>query len=151
LSDQTRELPEQPNLRFLKLEAKRRLAAGEFATLHDAQLAVAREHGLSSWTVLKETVTVGQAEPNHALAQVRWLVSWLRDADAATWVRPADDEVREHFAGDFLSLVIDMLAEVVGPLRGDLVVIGEPSERSVRVQVGGLRLEALAEADPPAE
>jgi hypothetical protein len=32
MSDQTRELPEQPNLRFLKLEAKRRLAAGEFAT-----------------------------------------------------------------------------------------------------------------------
>jgi CubicO group peptidase (beta-lactamase class C family) len=149
LSDQTRELPEQPNLRFLKLEAKRRLAAGEFATLHDAQLAVAREHGLPSWTVLKETVTAGQAEPGHALAQVRWLVSRFRDADTANWVRPADDEVREHFTGDFLPLVIDMLAKFAESLRGDLVVIGEPSERSVRAQVGGLRLEALAEADPP--
>jgi CubicO group peptidase (beta-lactamase class C family) len=154
LSDQTRELPEQPNLRFLKLEAKRRLAAGEFATLHDAQLAVAREHGLPSWTVLKETVTAGQAGPNHALAQVRWLVSRFRDADAAAWVRPADDEVREHFAGDFLALaspatVTGMLAKVAESLREDLVVIDEPSERSVRVQVGGLRLEALAEADPP--
>jgi hypothetical protein len=28
-----------------KLEAKRRLAAGEFTTLHGPQLAVAREHG----------------------------------------------------------------------------------------------------------
>src|SRR5204862_6459750 len=27
-----------------------RLAAGEFETLHDAQTAIAREHGLSSWT-----------------------------------------------------------------------------------------------------
>ena len=58
MSDQTRELPEQPNLRFLKLEAKRRLAAGEFATLHDAQLAVAREHGLPSWAVLKPCASV---------------------------------------------------------------------------------------------
>lgn len=154
MSDQTRELPEQPNLRFLKLEAKRRLAAGEFATLHDAQLAVAREHGLSSWTVLKETVTAGQAEPNQALARVRWLVSRFRDADTAAWVRPADDEVREHFTGDFLSLVppaavTDMLAKVAGSLREDLIVIAEPSERSVRAQAGGLRLDALAEADPP--
>jgi hypothetical protein len=30
-------------LRFLKLEAKRRCAAGEFAALHDAQAAIARD------------------------------------------------------------------------------------------------------------
>jgi CubicO group peptidase (beta-lactamase class C family) len=154
LSDQTRELPEQPNLRFLKLEAKRRLATGEFATLHDAQLAVAREHGLSSWTVLKEAITADQAEPNYALAQVRWLMSRFRDAHTASWVRPADDEIREHFTGDFLSMappaaVIDMLAKVAGPLGQNPVVIDEPSVRSVRAQAGGLRIEALAEAEPP--
>jgi hypothetical protein len=44
-----RTLPARPSLRHLKLEAKRRLAAGEFDTLHDAQAAIAREHGLSSW------------------------------------------------------------------------------------------------------
>ena len=93
MSDQTRELPEQPNLRFLKLEAKRRLAAGEFATLHDAQLAVAREHGLSSWAVLKETVTADQAEPNPALAQVRWLISRFRDADSAAGLNSAPRSV----------------------------------------------------------
>jgi hypothetical protein len=80
LSGQTRSLPEQPNLRFLKLEAKRRLATGEFGTLHDAQLAVAREHGLSSWTVLKETVTADHEEPSLALAQVRWLITRFQGA-----------------------------------------------------------------------
>ena len=43
----SRSLPGRPNLRHLKLEAKRRLAAGEFPTLHDAQPAIAREHGLT--------------------------------------------------------------------------------------------------------
>jgi len=145
LSDQTRELPEQPSLRFLKLEAKRRLAAGEFATLHDAQLAVAREHGLSSWTVLKETVSADQ---------VRWLISRFRDADGATWMRPAAEEIGEHFTQEFLSLappdtVIDMLTKVAPVLREELVVIEEPTDRSVRTQVGGLRLDAVAETDPP--
>jgi hypothetical protein len=50
MPDQLRPLPAQPNLRYLKLEARRRLAADEFSTLHDAQLAIAREHGLPSWT-----------------------------------------------------------------------------------------------------
>ncbi len=154
MSDQTRELPEQPSLRFLKLEAKRRLAAGEFATLHDAQLAVAREHGLSSWAVLKETITAEQAEPNLALAQVRWLISRFRDADSATWIRPAAEEVGEHFTEQFLSLVTpgtvtDMLAKAAPMFREELVVIDEPTERSVRTQLGGLRMEAAVEADSP--
>jgi hypothetical protein len=40
-----RALPAQASLRYLKVEAKRRHAAGEFASLHLAQLAIAREHG----------------------------------------------------------------------------------------------------------
>ena len=50
--DDSRDLPDRLSLRHSKLEAKRRLAAGEFTTLHDAQLAVAREHGMSSWAAL---------------------------------------------------------------------------------------------------
>jgi hypothetical protein len=71
MSDQPRAFRGRPNLRFLKIEAKRRLAAGEFGTLHDAQLAIAREHGLPSWTALKESVSA----PGHALTQVRWVGS----------------------------------------------------------------------------
>ena len=56
MPDQPRPLPGQPNLRYLKLEARRRLAAGEFTTLHDAQLAIAREHGQPSWTALKQLI-----------------------------------------------------------------------------------------------
>ena len=48
MSESSRSLPDQPSLRFLKLEARRRLAAGEFRALHEAQLAIAREHGFSS-------------------------------------------------------------------------------------------------------
>jgi hypothetical protein len=70
MSDQSRQFPRQPSLRYLKLEAKRRLAAGEFSTLHDAQLAIAREHGLSSWTMLKQHVE-SQTESQPALPPTR--------------------------------------------------------------------------------
>ena len=88
MSDQSRQFPSQPSLRYLKLEAKRRLAAGEFSTLHDAQLAIAREHGLSSWTTLKQHVesqTESQPRPAgpaaYALDQVRWVIARFAEAD----------------------------------------------------------------------
>jgi hypothetical protein len=57
MSGEPRSLPSRPSLRYLKLEARRRLAAGEFAALHEAQLAIAREHGLPSWAALKQLST----------------------------------------------------------------------------------------------
>ena len=92
MSDQPRPLPSQPSLRYLKVEAKRRLAAGEFATLHDAQLAIAREHGRSSWTALKQhiesqaTASPGSQPESHALDQVRWVITRFADAEQAGWV-----------------------------------------------------------------
>ena len=63
-----RSLPGRPSLRHLKLEAKRRLAAGEFAALHDAQVAIAREHGLPTWAALKQSVCeASDAADSHAL------------------------------------------------------------------------------------
>ena len=44
-----RSLPSRPSLRHLKLEAKRRRRSGEFASLHEAQRAVARDYGFASW------------------------------------------------------------------------------------------------------
>jgi CubicO group peptidase (beta-lactamase class C family) len=153
LSDQTRAFPERPNLRFLKLEAKRRHAAGEFATLHDAQLAIAREHGLSSWTVLKEQVTDPPSEPNPALGQVRWLLDRFRDADGPAWPPPGEDEFRAHFSDHFLSLVPSAeltrtLARHAPALREELVVTAEMPP-GLRAEVGGLTLAAMAELDPP--
>ena len=101
MPDQPRPLPGQPNLRYLKLEARRRLAAGEFTTLHDAQLAIAREHGQPSWTALKQLIESRLDELGHpALAQLRWLISRFGDADTPGWAAPADSELREHLTGE---------------------------------------------------
>ncbi len=81
--DDSRDLPDRLSLRHSKLEAKRRLAAGEFTTLHDAQLAVAREHRMSSWAALKEHIAAAEAEHGRALAQVRWVFARFAGAGRA--------------------------------------------------------------------
>jgi len=151
--DDFRELPDRPSLRHLKLEAKRRLAAGEFTTLHDAQLAVAREHGMSSWATLKEHVAAAEAEHGHALAQVRWVFGRYGEADAPGWIAPSRDELSEHCTERMLGLVspesiAKTLAGIADRLRADLVVIdADPSRLSA--QAGDLRVEASVEPDAP--
>ena len=88
----SRSLPDRPNLRYLRLEAKRRLAAGEFATLHDAQLAIAREYGEPSWAALKQAIGEPETpEPgSHALDQLRWLRDRFSGADQPGWTTPAE-------------------------------------------------------------
>lgn len=103
-----RALPEQASLRYLKLEAKRRRAAGEFATLHDAQLAIAREHGQPGWAALREAVdAAGTAAggEGHALAQLRWIIARFASAGEPGWLAPGQDELREHFTERFLAVV----------------------------------------------
>jgi CubicO group peptidase (beta-lactamase class C family) len=152
MSDGSRSLPERPNLRFLKLEARRRLTAGEFDTLHNAQLAIAREHGLSSWTVLKESISTQPRPHSHALPQVRWLLSRFSGADDPGWKAPSDAELHEHFAERFLTAVppwrlIASLASRASQLRGELIVLNsEPL--TLRAQVGDLEIDASAEAAP---
>ncbi len=85
MSDQPRAFPGRPNLRFLKLEAKRRLAAGEFGALHGAQLAIAREHDMPSWAALKEFVSAQTSGPGPALGQVRWVLSRFAGAGDPGW------------------------------------------------------------------
>ena len=59
-----RQLPEHPDLRHLKDQAKDFLRAGQAASLADAQFQVARQYGFASWPKLKAHVqslqTVGQ-------------------------------------------------------------------------------------------
>ncbi|HEY3981975.1 MAG TPA: serine hydrolase domain-containing protein [Streptosporangiaceae bacterium] len=148
MSDQSRALPDQPSLRYLKLEAKRRLSAGEFATLHDAQLAIAREHGQPSWTALKQLVEAGPV-----LARARWVISRFAGAGGPGWAAPADAELREHFDEDYLRRVpattmTRALTRVAEQLRGDLVVTTE-SPLGLRAEISGLRLEAAAQPAPP--
>jgi hypothetical protein len=48
-----RALPDNPDLRHLKLEAKDLLQAGDATSLSDAQFAVARRYGFATWPNLK--------------------------------------------------------------------------------------------------
>jgi ankyrin repeat protein len=60
-----RSLPQRPNLRHLRDEARRRRKSGEFPSFALAQLALAREYGFRSWPRLKfhvEAVTLSAAE-----------------------------------------------------------------------------------------
>jgi CubicO group peptidase (beta-lactamase class C family) len=150
LSEKSRALPNTPNLRFLKVEAKRRLAAGEFTSLHDAQLSIAREHGFSSWTALKLAV---EGESNPASSRVRWLVARFADARGPEWTAPDDTEIRAHFQDRFLDTVsretlITSLRALALPEPAELAVKHASATR-VQAQLGDLRIEASAEADPP--
>jgi len=166
MSDQSRSFPDRPSLRFLKLEARRRLAAGEFSTLHDAQLAIAREHGLSSWTALKQFVTESQPDlagpEGPGLGHVRWVVSRFAAAGADTgtdvgqaWTPPGEEELREHFDESFLSridagrLVTGLASSArAGRLRDELTVdLDRP--RAVRAQAGGVQIHARVATEPP--
>ncbi|GAA4586005.1 hypothetical protein GCM10023194_30680 [Planotetraspora phitsanulokensis] len=152
MSDQSRALPDRPSLRYLKLEAKRRLSAGEFATLHQAQLAIAREHGLPSWAALKEHIEAA-APASHALTQVRWIMSRFAAAGTPEWAPPGEEELRRHFDDHYLSLVppdtlTGLLGAVAERLREDLAdVRAEPL--SLRARAADLRIEAATEAGPP--
>ncbi len=162
MSDQSRSFPDRPSLRFLKLEARRRLAAGEFPNLHDAQLAIAREHGLSSWTALKQFVNESQPEPEGregpGLGHVRWVVSRFAGASgtgAVAWTPPGEEELREHFDESFLSRIdTDRLVTglafnaTAGRLRDELTV-GLDRPRAVRVQAGGVQIHATVATEPP--
>src|SRR6266699_5421748 len=147
-----RPLPGRPSLRYLKLEAKRRLAAGEFPSLHDAQAAVAREHGLPSWAALKQVC--GQPpQESHPLPQLRWVMARFREAGAPGWTAPGEHELRQHFGDRFLTEtpageLIAAITSVAADLGGELVVIGQ-APLSARVQLAGLQVFASVEADPP--
>jgi CubicO group peptidase (beta-lactamase class C family) len=151
--DDFRGLPDRPSLRHLKLEAKRRLAAGEFTTLHDAQLAVAREHGMSSWAALKEHVAAAEPERGHALAQVRWVFGRYGEADTPGWTAPSRDELSEHVTEHFLTLVppktaAAILGGVAPKLREDLVLI-DAGSLHLRAKVADLLVEADVEPAAP--
>jgi CubicO group peptidase (beta-lactamase class C family) len=152
MPDEPRPLPSRPSLRYLKLEAKRRLAAGEFPALHDAQTAIAREHGLPSWTRLKHRCDQSQQE-GHALAQLRWITGRFRNADEPEWIAPGDPEMRQHFGAHFLSVVpvgklVADFSGVAAALREELVVVGHATLQA-HVRIARSEVFAAVEADPP--
>jgi hypothetical protein len=104
-----RQLPEHPDLRHLKDQAKDLLRAGQAASLANAQLQVARHYGFASWPKLKAQVeslqTVGQlklAIDSNDVERVRQMMARNPEVHRAplgygkngplTWVA----ECREH-------------------------------------------------------
>ncbi len=152
----SRSLPSRPSLRYLRLEAKRRLAAGEFSHLHDAQTAVAREYGQPSWAALKQFVAAPAAAPDresHALGQLRWVQSRFSGATDPGWAAPGEDELREHFTEQVLAVIppatlTAQIAAASGDLGGELEVLGQtPLEAQVRL--ADVEYLVAVEADPP--
>ncbi|HEX3960033.1 MAG TPA: serine hydrolase domain-containing protein [Trebonia sp.] len=151
--DNSRDLPDRLSLRHSKLETKRRLAAGEFTTLHDAQLAVAREHGMSSWAALKEHIAAAEAEHGRALPQMRWVFARFAGAGAPGWAAPSRDELSEHFTERFLGFaspdeIARTLAGLAGRLSEDLVVT-DAGSLGLSARAGNLRVEASVEPESP--
>src|SRR3984893_3945052 len=154
MSGGSRSLPGRPSLRHLKLEAKRRLAAGEFAALHDAQIAIAREYGLPTWAALKQSVCeASDAADSHALDQLRGVIARSTQADQPGWAAPADDELRQHFDERFLAVLpppalIKTIANMAADLRGDPVVLGQTPVQAY-IQLQGMHYIAVTEPEPP--
>jgi ankyrin repeat protein len=90
-----RSLPERPALRRLRDEAKARKRAGEFATLADAQFALAREYGFASWPRLKIHVESRLLDlTERAAALVRSACS--SDLRTARTLLDADPDLARH-------------------------------------------------------
>jgi hypothetical protein len=125
----TRPLPGRPSLRYLKLEAKRRLAAGEFPALHDAQLAIAWEYGQPSWTALKQRISEQPAAECQVLPQLGWVIT--RFHGAASPAGPLRDRRRcSSISPDLLAArpapeLIAAIASAAPALRGELTVVSQ--------------------------
>ena len=63
----SRQLPEKPNLEFLKKEAKELRRVLPYGNLADAQHALANEYGFPSWAKLKAHVEAQSLTPAFAL------------------------------------------------------------------------------------
>src|ERR1700684_253003 len=87
-----RPLPTRPSLRYLKLEAKRRLAAGEFSTLHDVQGSIAREYGQPSWAARKRFISGRGEVESHALPHLEWVIARFAGVGEPGWTAPGERE-----------------------------------------------------------
>ncbi len=148
-----RSLPDYPNLRYLKVEAKERTRSGEFAALHEAQRAIAREHGLPGWPALRRLAGQQMPAQSWVLPHVRWLISRFRDAGEPGWAPPDDSEARQHFTGEFLDVVqmqqlFEIIASDAARLGEELLVLAL-TPRTGRFRHVGREIWVGVEAEPP--
>ena len=148
-----RPLPTHPSLRYLKLAAKRRLAAGEFPSLHDAQQAIASEYGQPSWAALKVFISGQPPVRSQALPHLEWVIARFADAGEPTWTPPDEQEMRQHFSERLLAalpageLVAQLASSSPDLHEGFLLVDQEPLV--VRARIADAEVIAVAEESPP--
>jgi CubicO group peptidase (beta-lactamase class C family) len=148
-----RPLPSRPSLRYLKLEAKRRLAAGEFPALHNAQAAIASEYGQPSWAGLKQYISGQPQRESHALPHLRWVIARFKDSGEQAWTAPGERELRQHFSDEVLSIIpvgelVSAITSVAADLRQEFVVVDQ-APLWVRGRIAGTELFAGAAAEFP--
>jgi CubicO group peptidase (beta-lactamase class C family) len=153
MASAARSLPGRPSLRYLKLEAKRRLSAGEFSALYEAQLAIAREHGQPSWTALKKLISGQPRQESHVLPHLRWMASRFAEAGTPGWVSPGLSELRQHFSEEFLARtppgeLIATITAMAADRHAALAVTAE-APLAAQIKVGGLQVVVEVEAGPP--
>lgn len=153
MADRSRSLPDRPSLRYLKLEARRRVSSGEFQALHAAQLAIAREHGQPSWGALKHLIDSRAQPESHALAQLRWLLARFADASGPSWQTPDRDELDEHFAQQLLRQVgpqrLVTIITAAGVDLGETLTVTRQTPLEAEVQLGDMLIIAAVEPTPP--
>ena len=71
----SRQLPEKPNLEFLKKQAKELLRSMQQGKLADAQLALSKEYGFHNWAELKAHVQALTLKIGRASCRERVLVA----------------------------------------------------------------------------
>ena len=148
-----RPLPTHPSLRYLKLAAKRRLAVGEFPSLHAAQQAIASEYGQPSWAALKEFISGRPPVRSQALPHLEWVIARFAGADEPTWTPPGEQELLRHFSEQFLAVLpaaelVAQLASSSRDLREELLVVDQ-ALLVVRARIAGAEVIAVAEGQPP--
>ncbi len=90
-----RSLPDRPNLRHLKDQAKDLFKSGQAESLTNAQFKVAREYGFASWQKLRDHVNsleeIGQLkqaiDSNDLEARARSHDSQSRIASRSSWLQ----------------------------------------------------------------
>src|SRR3984957_11462363 len=148
-----RPLPTHPSLRYLKLAAKRRLAAGEFPSLHEAQQAIAGEYGQPSWPALKDFIGGQLPVRSQALPHLEWVIARFADAREPTWTPPDEQELRQHFSEQLLAVVPagELVTQITGSspdLHAEPVVIHQ-EPLVVRARIAGAEVIAVLEEPPP--
>jgi glyoxalase superfamily protein len=151
----SRELPDRPNLEFLKKQAKALLRDLQEqqpeAQLADAQHAVAREYGFSSWPALHAHVEqrIARTEKNPFAGTWRWT------ADSAAAADPYRSVTLRFDVGDDAITIADVTIAASGEelrnentLRPDGQTYPQPHGYAVMAKWNGPRvLEAVGTKD----